>query len=134
MVIRCIAAAPSREQSFRLGAAFEPNKMDFGLESGRRYVVLGLTAAHGAVWADIETGSGWPVTAPLMLFEVLDPRPSRHWNVIYERDESLALLPAQLSESTFVSRLADGDPLAVAAYSELCIAMSREAEMDSDDR
>jgi hypothetical protein len=128
VIIRCIALAPSREQTLRLGRAFERGKTDFDLKLGESYVVLGIGSWNGTVWADIETGSGWPVSVPLMLFEVIDSRPSRFWEVRYDRNESLTLMPPPLSEPTFASQVADGDAQAVAIYEELCHKMLDEAK------
>jgi hypothetical protein len=126
MRIRCTALAPELKDALRFGADYQRRVMDFDLTLGKEYVVLALGAVRGAVWADIETGSGWPVTVPMMLFEVVDPTLSRFWSVRYGPDESLELLPKLFEAPTFASRLADGDPDLVGQYRELCRAMDEE--------
>jgi len=131
MRVRCVAKAPTKAQILRLGPGFERTKSDYDLVPGREYLVLGFGHSNGVAWIEVASDGGWPQTVPLFLFELLDARPSRFWEVRHGTDESLAVLPAPFHDPTFASRVADGDDDALAEYAKwrsLIETESRRAE------
>jgi hypothetical protein len=127
MVVECRAVRPSAELALRIRPAYDPHRSDFDLTLGRRYVVLGLSFIEGVIWVDIPTDGGWPQTVPIDLFQVIDARCSRHWEVRYAASGELTLLPSALQAPDFASRVADDDPAAVAVYRDLCERMRMES-------
>lgn len=89
MIVRCIRSYPTEEQVSRLGPEFFRNRA-FGIEPGEEYVVLALTVDFGTrhtglgPWVQIYTRKHVVhaiTSAPLCLFEIIDPRVSRYWEV-----------------------------------------------------
>lgn len=128
MIVRCKALEPTKEQMLLLGSFYERGRTDYALVLGKTYLVLGLFVSPGGlIWVDIPADGGWPQTVPLFVFEVVDSKVSRYWDVFYSSEGSLSLEPAPFHESTFASRVADNQPEAELVYKQYCELLEMEA-------
>jgi hypothetical protein len=114
MIVKCISIYPSEEQIQRLGPGFWRNR-EFGVVIGREYLVLGMTmkadaqSSGNGVWVEILMEPDIPtiVPVPICLFEIVDSRVSRHWEVRAQPDGSVALEPPAFFRSSFLPAIAD---------------------------
>jgi hypothetical protein len=106
---------PNKEQLGLLGSGFYKNQ-SFGITVGREYLVLGLSVHRNspvygqAVCAEIVEDAGHRVAVPLLLFEVVDARASRHWRLRTWQDGMVTLWPEPFYKEYFFDDLAESDP------------------------
>jgi hypothetical protein len=99
MIIRCISSEPSEEQARKLGVGknYFPGRQEFGLIIGEDYLVFGLTMVDGEPWADILLS---PVdylhSVPLCLFEIIDKRVSKYWEIGLGPKGNLIIRPSSI--------------------------------------
>jgi hypothetical protein len=86
---------------------------------GQEYTVFGLGVWDGITWVEIELSTEVVVSVPLFLFEILDGRPSRLWDVRLHEDGALTLWPPAFYEQYFHDRLSDGVEKAVRDFRTL---------------
>lgn len=118
MRVRAIAKrlTPAQRETIGGGLA-ESMEVRVGVE----HLVLGLVFAFNSrtlgsgVWIVFEDVAGNAVQAPLALFEVVDPHPSRHWE-FRQFDDSAALWPPVFDRPHFFGDVGDG---AIEARKEL---------------
>jgi hypothetical protein len=86
MRVRCIwkkgEEAPSRYTFGR-----NPNaSKDWYLTGGKEYVVYGLKCLEGRIWYYVvdDHDLWFPIMKPAPLFEIVDPRPSALWKVVFK--------------------------------------------------
>ncbi len=136
MRVRCVAtvATPEQVQRYGLQVTIEHR---YDVTPGKEYLVLGLTALA----ADSAYGTGvtievlddfgrWSIQ-PLFLFEVIDPRPSRHWVAKQVGEAELALWPESFHQDYYHDHLTDGVPEVVADFNRVCSLL--EAEFAADE-
>jgi hypothetical protein len=99
----------------------------YNFNVGEIYTVLGLSCG-----VDIDGGAllhlagpHYLLAAPLCLFDIVDPRPSRYW-IARKTEHTLSLRPEALHIDYFQDRLSDGDPELIPIYRELCARMESE--------
>lgn len=122
MKVRCVTHVPSAEQLRDYG--FDSRYQHrFDVTKGKEYTVLGLTtmvespALGAGVHLDIIDDFDRWALSPLLLFEVVDPRPSRHWIARKVGSEAgLALWPESFFQEAYHDRLTDGVPEIVADF------------------
>ena len=126
MRVRCIRDQPDGEALRRMGRAFFDGRGS-PLTVGRDYLVYGIAFHNGGVWFHVLNATGsWLFDAPIELFEVLDPRVSRHWR-LGQRDDRVLLYPELLLGDYLHDDLSEGVPDVVRRVRELTTVM--EAEM-----
>lgn len=114
--------------------AFEEPSRSGWITKGREYLVLGLTFEYGdsqwgaAPCVDILLDSGIVIMAvPLRLFEIVDPRVSRTWEVRYWPDgPTVTLWPPAFYTHAFHDRFSNGDPEAVADVQQVVRILEKE--------
>ncbi len=126
MRVRCIRDQPEGEALRRMGRAFfdgQGSPLTLGLD----YLVYGIAFYDGGVWFQLLSAKGtWLFDAPMELFEVLDPRVSRHWR-LGKREDRVLLCPELLLGDYVHDDLSEGVPEVVRRLRELTGMM--EAEM-----
>jgi len=110
-----------------------------GLVTGKEYVVYAMTVYRGYLWIyicdeDYQPG-GYPVWYPLPLFEVIDRRMSRYWEIGVRRSASkedvgdpIVAFKEWVEDFAFYERLTDGDAQAVATFENFKATMDDEFE------
>ena len=133
MIVRCISSHPSDAQIQSLGPGFRKNR-EFGVVIGREYLVLGLTVnvtsqtmGNGA-WVDILMEPDIPtvVSVPLSLFEILDARVSRYWELRASDLGTITLWPPSFYRESFLEDVSDRATEAVEEF--WCIHSRIEAD------
>lgn len=106
---------------------------DFHLSEGKEYLVVGLQFAVGSnihgtgTWLHLVNDNGHLSWAPLSLFDVLDPRVSRLWEIRQPDATVVTMWPPLLYREFFHEDLADADPNATGAFADLMRALETEA-------
>jgi len=100
---------------------------------GRRYVTLGLQHENASIlwgtgaWVQIAVGAEQLLIAPLTLFTIVEPTPSRHWQVRLWSQGSLTLWPKVFYRSYFHADLEAGKPQALQSFQQLVHELETEA-------
>lgn len=139
MIVRCVSTCPSEEQIQRLGAGSWANR-EFGVVIGREYSVLDLTinadskSTGNGVWVDILMEPDIPtiLPVPLCLFEIVDSRVSRYWEVRVRPDGSVTLEPPSFSRKSFLEDVSDRVPAAVEEFWRVQRLLEAESSVASD--
>jgi hypothetical protein len=119
MKVRCKRVSLSNDEMPAFGPKFKKNQT-FELTFGAEYDVLGLmftfnAPARGTGGYVVVAPAGDRVTiAPLLLFEVLEPRIPSNWQLRTSLEE-IELLPEELSERYFFHDLSEREPGALGA-------------------
>ncbi|MCK5799460.1 MAG: hypothetical protein KAI47_19850 [Deltaproteobacteria bacterium] len=98
MIVECQSVELTAQQKSNLGTGFSPVRARL-LQVGNRYPVLGLQYDVASIlwgtgaWIQVPIARDRLIFAPLYLFEITDPRPSRHWQVKQWPDGALTLWP-----------------------------------------
>ena len=131
MKVRCIARRPTPEQVADLG--FSPRfDRDFHVTIGNEYLVLALefvdkSEFYGAgVVLEMRDDFGRWAMFPLLLFEVVDPRPSRYWIAQKTKDNSLTLGPPSFFRRYYHDDLTDGVPEVVDDFRQVAALLEAE--------
>lgn len=110
---------------------------DFHLTPGKEYPVIGLqfsvnTKVHGTgAWVHLVSDHGHLGWAPLVLFEILDPRVSRLWEIRTATPGVVTLWPSLLYTEFFHEDLADGKAATVTEFQRLHDALEAESTESS---
>jgi hypothetical protein len=114
MKVLCIAELPNEEQARKIIGRYIAGKQVFSVEVGREYIVYGIEILGEMPWVRIEDDYEQISSAPLCLFEVVDPSVPSIWEARMNSDCVLMLLPPSFYREGFIEDLLDGDPSAVA--------------------
>ena len=136
MIVRCKLSYPTEEQIAHLGPEFV-RQQAFGIEPGEEYVVLALTVDFGSrhlglgPWVRIYTRKHVAhiiTSAPLCLFEVVDPRPSRYWELRAPEGATVATLwPPSFYREYYHDDLSEDVPEVVADFERVVKLLEDEA-------
>ncbi len=124
MRVICVSENLSPSQIEDLGPEFL-RRQEFGITTGREYVVLGLhfhvRARHRGTgaWVELKDDMDSISWAPLVLFRIIDARPSRHWRINVDGANVHLDLP-QFERPHFHEDVADRDPEALRIRDEFC--------------
>jgi|SRR5690348_5189805 len=112
---------------------------DWRLTTGKEYVVYGLKCSEGQSWYYVvdDANLWFPIMKPAPLFEIVDPRPSALWKVVfkYGRDWKTKKYSIEIlllafeewcSDTAYYERLSDKSADEVAIFAE------RRKQMDSE--
>ena len=116
MIVRCRATKPSNEEAAAAGIDLGEMSAPYGLTLGMTYVVLGLTVPRvpsllGTDGAITYTENDWYILqAPLVLFDVVDPRMSSKWVLGRNQLGDVCIWPPSFFAEFYHDRLSDGDP------------------------
>jgi hypothetical protein len=124
MRLRCIKSRLDERKAAAMGLEVSRGQ-DFHLTSEKEYLVIGLqfstnTKIHGTgVWVHLVSDYGHLTWAPISLFEVVDPRVSRYWEIRMTTPGVVTLWPALLYTEFFHEDLADGQSVKVREFQRL---------------
>ena len=116
MKIRCVKLLPNKQQSKQLGKYYYPGKQVFEVEIGKEYVVFCLEIIDGMAWVNFDSGSNRLSIAPLCLFEVIDGRVSRYWELRIWEENKILFRPPTFFKEFFHDDLAEGIPETVMEF------------------
>jgi len=135
MIVRCVSLYPTEAQIKFLGPGFLRDR-SFGLVLEREYVVLGLTVdaavesnGRGA-WVEvlIEPRVPTPVSVPLCLFEIVDSRASRFWEIQLSDNGVVRLWPPSFYHEYYHDDLSNRDPELVKDFWRVYALLESEAK------
>lgn len=112
MRAQCVSRELTPQQSQLLGGSGPTT--EYEVTPGRTYLILGLTfvppsSPHaGGTMFEIVNDSGLCLGVPAALFEINDPRCSRHWAARQLSGGALALWPPQFFTPYFHDDLSEG--------------------------
>ena len=123
MRVKAISVYPTEEEIKVMGEGFRPY-IGFAVTVGNVYTVLGIsfflgpssTVYGNTVCVEIVDDEGNFVSVPLCLFEIVDPRVSRHWEARKGEAAALRLWPPSFYEGYFHDDLSNGVPDAVREF------------------
>lgn len=122
MKVRCIQSELSDRQRSELGCHASTN---FAVTKEKTYLVLGIWYAYkslqmgSGLFMLVVGDHGYPVPVPLVLFEVVDARPSCKWMLMKDGEYEASLWPRELEDKYFIDRLTDGEPQAKKIFEKL---------------
>lgn len=128
MRVKCISTYPTEEQVQRLGKSFYRNQA-FHIEEGKDYVVLGIefSADSSIPFISIVGQYGKLNHAPLSLFEVVDARLSRHWEIRVLGNGATVFWPNSFFRDFYHDDLSELVPEVVADFDRVRTRMEAEA-------
>jgi hypothetical protein len=128
MRVRCISTYPSEEQIQRLGKRFYRNQ-DFHIASGKEYVVFGLEFSLDSNIPSVSLVGEYDKLrdAPLCLFEIIDARVSRYWEVRASGNGVLVFWPHSFFREYYHDDLSELVPEVVADFERVRAMMEAEA-------
>lgn len=130
MRVRCISTKLTSDQKHLLritGAS-----PDHQIIPGQTYLVLGITFSFpdephgGGVQYQILNDFGKCRSIPSCLFEMHDPRCSKHWIARQDEDGSLLLWPEEFYAEFFHDDLSEGVPSAIDAFTRVVEQLQSE--------
>jgi hypothetical protein len=130
MRVVCIRDVPNEEELRKI-PWFHPERRDsFGVETGREYLVLGLTVTDLLkVWVDTEPEApeiATPMPVPLFLFRISDSRLSRSWIIQPNQAGVIAIWPPSWFLPYYHDRFFDGDSEIREDYRRVVAELQRE--------
>jgi hypothetical protein len=111
------------------------NKCDgptYRITPGKEYVVLGLTVSNDKAsrkfWIKDDPGHYF-VVMPSELFDIVDPRVSKHW-VVHFSEEAVAISAREFLSPTFLDELTDFEEESVAIFKKVSRLIEDEANAE----
>ena len=135
MIVRCRATTPPASQAGRLRGYGRQQRERLELEHD--YVVIGLQLETDSliwgsgVWVQLADGDGLLIV-PLCLFDVIDSRLPRRWEVRRWEDESVTMWPPAFYAEYFHDDLAAAKAPAVEAFRRVRDALEIEARTSTN--
>lgn len=129
MRVQCTAEEPTLDQAKRLaiGKHYFPEKQVFHITTGKEYIVYGLSIMDGVPWVEIITDYGNLASVPLLLFQVLDHRVSKYWEM-REKDNYLLFWPSSFFQAYFHDDLSERVPHVVEDFKKAQALIDAEAK------
>lgn len=130
MKAKCVRL--SRAQGDSPGAS----KQEFHLTIGNEYLVFGIQLAVGSdlhgtgVWLHLVSDYGHLSWAPISLFDIVDPRVSKHWR-IHVNDYGVRLWPESFFQPFYHDDLSEDVPAVVADFAKVQALLEAEAAQES---
>ena len=125
MIIKCISIAPNEEQGKKLGKYYIPELLSYDIEPDKIYIVFGLSIRDGAPWALIENVFHYLYLVPLCLFEIIDARVPKYWEMRLI-DNDVLFRPPSFFPDYFIDQLSDGLPEVVKEFKKMKALMVEE--------
>lgn len=133
MIVKCTRCRLRSDEVKGVFGSSRGVQQDYHVTQGREYVVYGLSFAVGSnvhgtgVWVHIVSDHDHLTWAPIVLFEIVDPRSSRYWEARMQKSV-FALWPRVFYRPHFHEELADGDVAAALEFSETRKMIEDESE------
>lgn len=123
-------------QGSALGNRYRPGRQSFGVTLGQEYIVFSLYMLDGNLWVeitDIDLQPGYLAHVPIVLFEIVDARVSRHWEFRIGNGQDFRLAPPSLFEKYFHDDLFEQREEAVREFLRLKRDLYAESERTLQD-
>ncbi len=129
MIVRCIAETLNEEQArrYHFGKLHFEAGQPFNLRLGQEYVVYGISTMGGMPWVEIASAFEYVYPVPLCLFEIVDGRVSRYWEVRWFPDGDLTLWPPSFYREYYHDLLSDGVPEVLEDFRRVRALIDEEA-------
>jgi hypothetical protein len=135
MIVKCISTYPTEAQIEMLGPGFRRDR-SFGVVAGREYLVSAMTievlrgTMGSGAWVDVLMEPDIPtlIPVPLCLFEIVDPRVSRYWEVRVSDEGRVRLWPPSFYREYYHDDLSDRDPETVKDFWRVHALLEAEAK------
>jgi hypothetical protein len=127
-----MSARPTDEQMTSLDIDFAGSINPYGAVVGKDYLVLGLvfSRARSMIGTDLGVAyeeHGYILHAPLIMFEVIDPRASSKWVLRRSQAGDLCLWPPSFFTDYYQDLLSDGDPETVRDFQRVYAELREES-------
>lgn len=133
MRVQCLSTYPDDSLLAMLGPGVNPNRRYYGLTLYNQYVVLGLTfmadvrMSEIGPFVEVRSDEDDALQAPLGLFNIIDPRVSRYWEVRSQADQSVTLWPASFyGDPYYHDHLSEGVAEIVEDFKRVCAMLKGE--------
>lgn len=135
MIVKCISTYPTEAQIQTLGLRFSRSH-SYGVVPGREYLVLALIIDAAAesngrgAWLGILMEPEIPtvIEVPICLFEIVDPRVSRYWEIRVSDKGVVRFWPPSFYREYYHDDLSDRDPETVKDFWRVCAMIEAEAK------
>jgi hypothetical protein len=105
-----------------------PNQMNSNLIIGKEYIVYGLSILSGTPWIYIlNNAETYIYSEPLSLFEIIDSRVSKYWEIRTEDDGTLFFWPHSFFQPYYHDDLSEGIPEVVKDFQRVKELIDAEA-------
>ena len=132
MKIKGVRLLPDEQQVKRLGKYYYPGQQRYNVEIGKEYVVYCLEIHNGLAWVHYDSGTEHISISPLCLFEVIDGRVSKYWELRLTEENNVLLRPPSFYQEFFHDDLAEGVAEVVAEYQRVRALLEQEALSSPD--
>ena len=135
MTAKCLQSTLTDEQR-RLIQAPERFRPSYQVTQGREYIVLGLSfvlrsSVYGyAPLFEICDDANRCISIPTLLFEVVDPRPSRFWLAKQPTNGGLLLWPEEFYVDFFHDDLSENAPEARELFTKVLERLKKEFDVE----
>lgn len=112
MIVRCMSIYPSELDIVKLVGFYR--RQAFRVTIGMEYIVFGLTFFVNSnlfgtgVVIQFQDDDGNLAFAPLFMFEIVDGRPSKHWEARFYEDGVFQLQPSSFYRAYYHDDLSEG--------------------------
>lgn len=133
MILKCNSVLPNKEQAKKLNKTYRPGKQDFGLKKGNIYIAFGLYYNEGNPWVDIvceETKTPYLHPVPLMLFDIIDGRPSKYWDIRMDKNGDMIMRPPSFYKEYYHDDLFEEIPEVVEDFMRIKSLLENEANTE----
>jgi len=127
MRLKCTAKFPNKEQTKMLGKYYREGKQEFGILVGSEYIAFGMRILGGQPWVDIcPIGLKYLHHVPLCLFDVIDPKVSKYWELRVVGSGDVLFFPLSLHKEYYHDDLLEGVPEVVKDLENLKALLENE--------
>ena len=133
MIVKCKAKKPTEEEIATLAIDFGGSQNPYAVTVGKSYLVLGLVFPRvpsllGIGGAITYTENEWYIMqAPLVMFDIVDPRVSAKWIMGRSQMGDLCFWPPSFFTEYYHDKLSDGDPKLVEDFRRIYAELQEES-------
>ena len=136
MIARCRSIKPSDSEAAAASIDFTGLRQPYAVTVGKSYVVLGLTFSNapsllgtdGAI--TYTENDRYILSAPLAMFEIVDPRPSTKWTFGRSQNGEWCFWPPSFFADFYADKLSDGDPAMVDDFQRIYAELRAESGIE----
>ncbi|WP_316812829.1 hypothetical protein [Pedobacter heparinus] len=122
MKIKCIAIKLEKDQLILLGK-YGNAKNHFSVSIGKEYIVFGLTFRFeefgSGCFVEILSDNNHLIQVPILLFNMIDPRPSKHWEIKQFSEKLITFWPPSMYKDFYHDDLSEDVPDVVEDFLEV---------------
>lgn len=134
--MRCRSIKPSNQEAAAASIDFTGLRQPYDVTVGKSYVALGLVfssvpsllGTDGAV--TYTENDFYIMSAPLVMFEIVDPRPSAKWTFGRNQNGEWCFWPPSFFTNFYADKLSNGDPALVNDFQRVYAELRAESGFD----